>query len=340
MDKIKGLVWGSALADALGEFYEGNACINGEYKVLPHEVDFKNERNDWTDDTDQLSILLDNLSNNNMKIQIFELADQFKYWHTTNFKTEFNFERKRHIGMYTNFILSQRAYLQDPINSCRRSFELMGGNNAANGAIMRNSICGITTNWIYNSIQHCIATHPDSRCVASCLLQSYIINCFFNETNIRWQYIYNLCSKYILNNAHTKRNISEFNKFFKIGMDFKEQMDSTKFIEYIKKLDIGNYETNDGQCYTLLCMSLCIIISVDIIHNEHNIDIDIDYFTTRISEIISLGGDADTNACVVGSIIGVIIGYENLPNKWYLKIANKEFLDTKLDKFIEIFNSM
>ncbi len=331
-DKVKGLVWGCALADALGEFYEGNACVNGEYTLLAKDVNFKNDLNDWTDDTDQLSILMDNLAHNE-KINILEFAKQLKYWHLTNFANEFNFERKRHIGMYTNFILSQRSYLQDPVTSCYNSFELMGGNNAANGAIMRNAICGITNDWAFNSINHCIATHPDSRCVASCLLQSYIINCFYLKNNISWRYIRDICRGYINNNPHKNRNMQEFDKFFEIGLKYRSAIQNTSFIEYIKTLEIGNYEINDGQCYTLLCMSLCIIIAVDILRS--GITINTDYYVQRITEIISLGGDADTNACTVGSIIGSIIGFKKLPQEWYSKIANPTFLNDKINGFLE-----
>ena len=35
-------------------------------------------------------------------------------------------------------------------------------------------------------------------------------------------------------------------------------------------------------------------------------------FKECMKEILSLGGDTDTNACIAGSMIGSIIGFKNL----------------------------
>lgn len=37
-------------------------------------------------------------------------------------------------------------------------------------------------------------------------------------------------------------------------------------------------------------------------------------------EVISLGGDTDTNACIVGGLIGAIVGDSNIPNDMKLKV--------------------
>ncbi|OMJ95016.1 hypothetical protein SteCoe_1714 [Stentor coeruleus] len=43
-------------------------------------------------------------------------------------------------------------------------------------------------------------------------------------------------------------------------------------------------------------------------------------FTQAISEILSLGGDTDTNAAIVGAMIGAYVGYDNLNDDWKKKV--------------------
>ena len=42
---------------------------------------------------------------------------------------------------------------------------------------------------------------------------------------------------------------------------------------------------------------------------------DKDYFTFSLRRTIQVGGDTDTNACVVMGMIGALVGYTNIPEK-------------------------
>jgi ADP-ribosylglycohydrolase len=41
-----------------------------------------------------------------------------------------------------------------------------------------------------------------------------------------------------------------------------------------------------------------------------------------IKKIISEGGDTDTNACIVGGLIGSILGFKKLPKEYLKKMLN------------------
>lgn len=41
-----------------------------------------------------------------------------------------------------------------------------------------------------------------------------------------------------------------------------------------------------------------------------------------IEEVLSKGGDTDTNACIVGAVIGAAIGLDKIPKDWIEKIKN------------------
>ena len=57
-------------------------------------------------------------------------------------------------------------------------------------------------------------------------------------------------------------------------------------------------------------MILSIITVIDIQHKIKNKEvIDTEYYCRRIKEVVSLGGDATSKAAIVGSMIGLFIGY-------------------------------
>jgi len=49
-------------------------------------------------------------------------------------------------------------------------------------------------------------------------------------------------------------------------------------------------------------------------------------FHTAVSETLRIGGDTDTNACIVGGLIGAAEGYHNLPQEWKNKVQSYDFL--------------
>jgi len=42
-------------------------------------------------------------------------------------------------------------------------------------------------------------------------------------------------------------------------------------------------------------------------------DLSSDLFKDVLSKVVSQGGDTDTNACIVGGVIGSIVGFRGLP---------------------------
>ncbi len=57
-------------------------------------------------------------------------------------------------------------------------------------------------------------------------------------------------------------------------------------------------------------------------------------FLQIIEEVISEGGDADTNAAVGGALMGCFIGYKNLPKDWIETFEHRDWLDQKVTTFI------
>jgi ADP-ribosylglycohydrolase len=54
-------------------------------------------------------------------------------------------------------------------------------------------------------------------------------------------------------------------------------------------------------------------------------------FETLIANLIMEGGDADTNACVAGALVGAWVGYSRLPAHWSNGMRNSEWLVAKAE---------
>jgi hypothetical protein len=46
-----------------------------------------------------------------------------------------------------------------------------------------------------------------------------------------------------------------------------------------------------------------------------------------LREVISLGGDTDTNACIVGGLLGAIVGESNIPEEMKKKVKKFDCTD-------------
>ncbi len=348
-DRIRGLVYGAIIGDIVGVSYKGKDNSE-EYRTNYVDVDIQN--GDWTSVTDRLTILMGAIAKSKDYINIFYLADRMYEWQAKGL-TELPPKENRHIGMNLNFVLKQKDYLANPLKSSKNSYGKTGGDSATNDSIVCNSICGIAKEWHKNTILHTTITTYDSRCIASCLTQSFIINCIFWRKQINWRYIHPLCHRMIV--AHKVRkqsNLIEYNNHWHIALNYKnfihnycrEQArkgtacddEDSHFLAFLKRLKIGNYNDNDNQSYSLLCMVLAIITAIDIQHELSNDRQPNEvYYRRRIQELASCGGDSTSNCAVVGSIIGVFIGYSDLPGDWLKKINNRSWLELKLCEFIK-----
>eukprot|EP01001_Neometanema_parovale_P001500 NODE_1174_length_1851_cov_121.222222_g1114_i0.p1 GENE.NODE_1174_length_1851_cov_121.222222_g1114_i0~~NODE_1174_length_1851_cov_121.222222_g1114_i0.p1 ORF type:complete len:148 (+),score=24.04 NODE_1174_length_1851_cov_121.222222_g1114_i0:1238-1681(+) len=57
-------------------------------------------------------------------------------------------------------------------------------------------------------------------------------------------------------------------------------------------------------------------------------------FTEAVERVVMEAGDADSNATVVGALVGARVGYSALPTKWLVALPHKKWLDSIVERFV------
>ena len=292
--RIKGCIFGQAIGDALGlgtEFMSAEEVRhhypNGlsDYSQIiqdKHRRRFIKGR--WTDDTDMMLCVLYGIRNFG-EIDVQQVAVNFKAWAEG---------LPMGIGRHTYEVLSLWDYLQDPFKAAEIIWELSGRESAANGGIMRTCAVGLLKENVSEYAEKvCRLTHPDPRCVKSCILISELIS------SLIW-----------------KGAELEYDDMVSVAEN------DVEFIHYLSKAkecdDISQLELDDlkSMGYTYKTMSAALWA---LWHCSS--------FEEGLLTVVNAGGDADTNAAVACSVLGAKYGFSAIPEKYVQGLYASDLLD-------------
>lgn len=304
-DKIKGVIFGQAVGDALGlgtEFMtkqEVNRFYpNGltDYDQIIQDYHRKRwMKGDWTDDTEMM-LCIANAIIEDKDIKLSTIAQNFKDWFNGN---------QLGIGSNTFKVLSFKDYTDDPQKAAEIIWKLTGERSAANGAIMRTSIVGL---WKDDTERHateiCKLTHYDPRCVGSCAIISLLIN-----------------------NLVYKNQMLSLKQLIEIGERYDDRIR-----EYLVKAsqydDINDLILDDATMgYTLKTLAAAVWC---LFHCNS--------FEEGLLAVVNAGGDADTNAAVACSLLGARYGYSTIPQKNIEGLIKIEDLTNLTNGIIGVIN--
>eukprot|EP00026_Physarum_polycephalum_P002884 Phypoly_transcript_02893.p1 GENE.Phypoly_transcript_02893~~Phypoly_transcript_02893.p1 ORF type:complete len:395 (+),score=66.58 Phypoly_transcript_02893:1362-2546(+) len=321
VDKIKGVIYGQAIGDAIGlatEFMKRQECVEyyGKYKYISYKAfhnDFHRSRwtpGDWTDDTDQMILILEGMLSTGGQVDAVDFAKRLKFWVKKGFP-ELGDVAGCGLGATVHTVVSNPRFETDPHACAVRAWENSMKNNAANGAVMRTSILGIPHFEdlgvvIANTQNICKTTHADPRCVASCVFVTSLIAMMLKGEP---------CTDELIEKA-----------YFMGNMELSSEKEKQEFYQYchaksLKDLQL-DFENSIG--YTLKCLGSGVFC-------VRGTD-----FKTLINDLVMEGGDSDTNAAVAGALLGCKIGYSKLPQDWLSGLKEKEWLDEKVDRFLAL----
>ncbi len=306
IDKIKGVLFGQAIGDALGlgtesmskkevELYypNGLSCYD---EIIQDYHRSRWNKGDWTDDTDMMVCIAEAIIKDK-SINLTTIAQNFKDW--------FNGEPMG-IGRHTFKVLAFADYVQYPQKVANVIWELSRGTSAANGGLMRTSVVGLLKENVEQYASDiCSLTHYDPRCIGSCVIVSLLINSLvYQNRELSYEEVVSIARKY-------DSRIEEY-------------------VELAKKDDIALLELDEcnSKGYTLKTLGAALWV---LWHSKT--------FEDGLLAVVNEGGDADTNAAVACSVLGAKYGYSSIPAKYINGLVEKNKLFELANNFIDVINN-
>lgn len=305
-NRIKGLIYGAALGDAVGAYTEfrtkvtlKNEFPTPESFTFPPKQPVSFMKRDtkclWTDDTNQMICIINSLYRNGGKVNVEDFAHELKNWVLHGF-SEIGQSSGEGCGGHTYSIVTNPFFEQRPIDISKANSR----GKSSNGSIMRTAIMGARKGERWNVIQDAgiisDVTHYEDRCQMGCKA----------ITSLIYDILHN-----------TPDETSLFNAKAYIPEEFR---------------NIGKLEELPLDSPQMGFSMFCVAVGLWAFRQRHR------SFKDVITEICLQGGDADTNACVAGAILGCYMGFDALPEDWLATLRHKEFLEQAYEK-IESINS-
>lgn len=224
------------------------------------------------------------------------------------------------IGSTTDKVVTNPTFTEDPHAAAELVWDVNGQWLAPNGAVMRTSILGIHRYQdldvvAKNAIAMAKVTHADPRCQASAVAVSVAIALMLqrNQKHLDKKGHYNI--KELIHDVYecaskclkTDEQKAELKKYLKCKSLKELHLDEAGKIGYTYK--------SMGSGFWALKQ---------------------DNFRTAIQNVTMEGGDADTNACVAGALLGCKLGMSAIPTSWRDKLRHKQWLDRIIQRYFDM----
>lgn len=297
-DKIKGVIFGQAIGDALGLATEGLNDEDMAWKYpngITHYSDIFQDRHrkrwkigDWTDDTDMM-LCIANAVIRDQGVDFTSIAQYFKNWAEGE---------PMGIGENTYKVLMIGNYVEHPFEVSKKIWEMSHCQSAANGGLMRTSIVGLFPKAVELCAANiCRLTHYDPRCVGSCVIVSELIHSLVYEN----------------------RGLS-YHQLLDIATRYDNRI--VEYIDLALNPNIRALELQDEDTvgYTLKTLSA----GLWAYWNTTS-------FKEGLLDVVRAGGDADTNAAVACAILGAKYGYTAIPQEYIDGLIYRDQLDVVVE---------
>ncbi|TFK71396.1 ADP-ribosylglycohydrolase [Pluteus cervinus] len=334
-DKIRGVILGSAIGDAVGLYTEFLPKTQAElhppvsfwpppittFRGDSHRDRFK--EGSWTDDTDlSLLILLSYLHNNALVPTDF--AQRLYSWRSQGLRCLDRLPLG--IGQNVSKVLLQEDFVTNPINASKVIWENSSRYIAPNGSLMRTHVLGIIClgmtkdQTFQTAMDFSLTTHYDPRCVVGCVAATGLIRGILRGEITSLKDVDDLLEEAF---TWTQSNHPEANDQ---TLSHEEYLKHTS-AESTSNLDDLQLDDARKMGYVYKGLSCGLWALRRAISGTST-------FHDLIWGITLQGGDADTNACIAGALAGSWIGWGHLPPCWRDGLNDHEWLSDKTDKLM------
>lgn len=302
-NKMLGCLYGQAIGDAVGlgsEFMTKDEVTKNYPKGLSRYDQIIQDghrrrwhKGAWTDDTDMMLCILSGFEGGEFNIR--QVAQNFKDWADGE---------PMGIGAHTFKVLAMGDFVEKHDECSRLWWELSRRQSAANGALMRTSVVGLSPNdFIEQAEDICKLTHYDPRCVGSCVIATSIIhNLVWNNKQLSYEEIKVIGAKY-------DNRIAEW-------IDLAYRSDD------IYELDLDETHSIGYTLRTLAAALWCYWHA--------------DSFESGLLAVVNEGGDADTNGAIACAILGAKFGFDSIPRYYIENLHNEIEYRQKVNRFVAL----
>lgn len=337
-DRIRGVVFGNALGDAVGlatEFmnretlaalYPGLVAAEPRFSFDDIALDRHRSnflKGDWTDDSDQMIAILECMLCHGGRVEQRDLARRLLHWAAYGFP-ELHDLCGLGLGRTTDDVMhrDRRRFLEDPTACAKatwqRFFDNTGRYPLANGGVMRTSICGVPNfhdlDFVCeNARLACTVTHYDPLCVASCVAIDLLVAQLLQGAD---------CGSAAARRALAAATVDETLRRVALGDEQQAELRRFALPQSLEELRLDE-GTSIG--YTLKCMGSgfwAFAAEGDC--------------RTLLLRLVAQGGDADTNAAVAGAVLGARFGYSALPRDLLAAMPFEHWLGLRVDRLLRL----
>jgi ADP-ribosylglycohydrolase len=314
-DRIRGVVFGQAVGDALGfgtEFLSradaGVMYPQGlrSYGQITRFMPGPNWRpGDWTDDTDQMLCILDSLLALR-RVDVRDIAGRLRRW---------ALEDGYGMGRTVYAAVHHPAFAEDPHRVAQEYWEASGGKAAANGGVMRTAVLGV---WEHadagrvrqNAEEVCRITHADPRCVGSCVAVCLAVRELLHGAADVAQLVHGV-------RLRVRCYHPDLEAYFYLAAE-----DTLDGLDLDEGMNPGE-ENRLGYTLKALGAGFWALLHAD-------------DFADGLLPVIHEAGDADTNAAVAGALLGARFGLSGIDPAWVRGLVHGEALAERADRLVAL----
>lgn len=297
LDKLRGMLVGLAVGDALGAIYEFHSADSlTKIKTLKMRG-INGTTGIWTDDTAMALCLADSLIENN-GYDSFDVMNKYLDWHLTGYRSYFSCGEG--IGVQT-----AKSILDYKDGRTIITAKEDRTTNAGNGALMRLAPAVIAAygrskpkDVLRLASVSARETHYSLEVEATAEIFSYMLYKAVAQTS--------------------KNDIVDIS-----GAPFSDTVNSSVLKRINKRYSREELVNLGG--YTIDALNIAIWGFINY-----------DDFESGLNAVIRLGGDTDTNGAIYGQLAGACYGYKSIPAKWRNNLYQKQDIVSVADSLASI----
>ena len=368
-DRVAGVLIGSALGDTIGLYTEflsaassaaayptkrftltGNGTQSGPtpFKLDAHRA--PKEQGHWTDDTDHALLLLlaylhtasapggGDAGGGRFPTQQ-DVAARLRVWVAQGFRPLDTMPLG--LGRLVGSVVASAGFADDPERVARGYWERTGKRVAPNGSLMRTHPLGVMCYSVGLDEAFELAasisrvTHVDPRCVVACVIGTGLVRALVKggvEAGV-------IGEKEV--DALVEKAVEWYQREGRNEAD--GELDLDELWRHVKpEGGLDDLKLDDqaamGYVYKTLGSGI-VLLRMAIRRRAESGGGLLDrsrVFEDLITDLIMRGGDADTNACFAGALLGGYLGYSWLPGHWKHGLKHEEWLLGKADAVSQV----